>query len=354
MRAEAVEADPLIQARASATTSPGRALAESRPSHRVRNALVGVGAALGLAAGGFFGLRAVTAPDRSPTPSPSSSPVPTGVSSEKPTLVVPSPSPATSPSIAPETPEATPVPENTLKQQMQDYLDGNTPLPDVYHRFYMYGTDHTPAPLNVLDTENISFKQGNTDASLQGITIGQNIEYDTDRNPYLIELIGLRDGTKEDPASPEKGRFVIKANLGRLNSNDLDALVTQSGNIVSAPSGSRRSEILTVSQIQKELAQYSGNTMIFNLDVITGANAQGPDLPTDSRSRTEIRAQNEIAKQLILFCEQTLTRPYTEVPMSDLLNKLIITSSTIDQFDGGTFSTSAVPTTTSIRPYANI
>ncbi|HUD04690.1 MAG TPA: hypothetical protein VMR59_01765 [Patescibacteria group bacterium] len=317
-----------------------------KPGFRTKVAL-GV-AGLAAAATGVAGCILPIGPGKSEAPSTtpsgiveqSTSPVPIPYSSESP-IVVPSELPS-----APASPESTLSPEAQLQQEITDYLDGTTQITNL---FFKQNSDKTPAPLNILDT-NTDFSQPTVTSELQGYNIGQIVEYDANNSPYLVELIGLRDGTAVDPANPGKGRFIIKADLGRLdNPNDRDTLNTQAGIIIAKPSQNTVSETLTVTQMQQRLQQYDGATILFDLHYMTGDNVQGPDLPSDRRSKAEMRAQNEIAKETIQFCEQTLIKPYAEVPMSDLLKTLIITQP--NQFTNNTFNVSSVPTVVTMTPY---
>lgn len=258
----------------------------------------------------------------------------------------PSPTPT-----VPPTPEVTPVPEKTLEQNVADYLDGTTPTPKLFTTF---PGDKIPAPLNLVDPESININKPTVNGIFQFVNLGQIVEYDAQHTPWLVELMGLRDGTKEDPQNPAKGRIVVKGQFGRLNSNDVDNLSTKSGMIISPASASTVGKEVTVLELQQALKSYEGSAMISWFYVITGPEVQGPDLPTDKVSKAAARAQNPITTELLKasITSETKSIPLSEVPMSDALKAIIITKApAANQFTNDVFDPSQIPMLNLARPY---
>jgi hypothetical protein len=322
MRAEAVEADTLIQAGASATTSPGRALAESRPSHRVRNALVGVGAALGLAAGGFLGLRAVTAPDRSPTPSPSSSPIPTRVSSENPTVEA-TPSPTPTPEVS-----ANPDAHQQLVAKLNAFVDGKnvdgTPFvfpTDLTKRFFANGATPELAPFNIVGSLVI-LNQEFAVANFQGYLLGTEEVIDSKTN---VESLVADVGFESRSADPKRKNFYFGINLGRIGSNDKDYLGNQGVSVIGYGTNTGPG-VVPVATIDQALQANIGKSIVFQIDVFSGAQLEDlkrPDISTDGRNGAEFLAQNDLSKALIAWMEKTVNAKYTDVPMDSLVKSII-------------------------------
>ena len=286
----------------------------------------------------------------SPMPSgivePSNLPTPTATLTETPSI-----GPSESPPIVPsQTPEVTPRPD-TVEQNVADYLDGTTPTPKL---FTMFKTDNTPAPLNLVDTKNVDFSKPLVYGEFQAVYLGEVVEYDDAGKPNLLLLLGLRDGTKEDPQNPAKGRLVVKASIGRVNSNDVTMLNTNGGMIITSANAGIENQLLTTSQMQEALKPYQegSTTMVSAFSVMTGPEVQGPDLPTDRRSKEQGRAQNTITLELLkaLITSETKSIPLSKVPMSDALKALIITEApSANQFSSEIFKPANQPMLGSIR-----
>ena len=230
------------------------------------------------------------------------------------------PTPDLTPSLGP-TPVLTPSPEATLEQRVQGYLSGADPVA-IPNRFYMSNTDKSSAPMSIVET-NLGHNDPITTAICQGFLIGEVVVKDKVNVRHLLAAIGLRDGTKEDPANPGSGRIAFYVNLGRPDSDDRESLVTGIGVLVSSPAANMKTEVVAVSQLRERLQPLDGTTILFSLYVVTGPLVEGPDLPSDYRSRAEWRDQNEIAKETMEFLEQSQKVPWDRIPMSSLVKGLV-------------------------------
>jgi hypothetical protein len=307
------------------------------PARWAALAATGVLALSGLAASAC-GLGGTGAPQATPSTS--------GESLSATSSVTPSPTPT-----VPPTPEVTPVPEKTLEQIVADYLDGTTPTPRLFTAFH---GDKTFAPLNLIVPDSNNINKPEVNSAFQFVNLGQIVEYDALHTPWLVELMGLRDGTKEDPQNPAKGRIVVKGQYGRLNSNDIGTLITNSGKLWSPLSANTVRKEITVSELQQALKSYEGSAMISEFYVITGPEVQGPDLPTDKASKAAARAQNPITTELLkaLITSEIESIPLSKVPMSDALEAIIITKApAANQFTNDVFDPSQIPMIALARPY---
>ena len=297
------------------------------------------GLLVALTVGGCSATSTMGSPAATTTPTASPAPSPTPTSSGSRAIVLP-------------TPEVRPSPEETLEQKVADYLDGTTPMPSL---FAMYSGDTVKAPLNLVDPKNVLFNKPWVDGEFQAYFIGTVVDYDAQHNPHLVGILGLRDGTPEDPNNPARGRFVVEVNLGRIDvtdqANDRDVLNTQGGLIISAPLPGTISQSLPVAEMRLALKPYEGSAIVSDFYVMTGSEVQGPDSSIYGRSLAETRAQNSTTTKLLralIASESGATR----IVLSDSLNQFVLTQAPIaNQFGNDVFDPT-MPSIAFVRPYS--
>jgi hypothetical protein len=266
---------------------------------------------------------------------PSNLPTPTVTLAETPSVV-----PSTSPSVGPsQTSEVTPSPEKTLEQEVQDYLDGTTPLPDELHSFHIFNPNYALAPFNILE-DNIPFKS-NIGVSVQVYLIGEQIAYDNANTAYLKAAYGIQDVAGN--------RLAFIGDVGKLDSGWEDYIILNQGPIATQPGPNVKQVTINMTDMQNELQKYNGKSMIAVLLHV-------PDLSKDTADTPEVKKlileQNAVAKDLMIFLEQTLKKPYTEVSMSSSLKAIISVKGHIsDNLTNETIDPSSTPYTNQFVPF---
>jgi hypothetical protein len=339
-RLEMSEFNPTIEQPTKLPSLP----AHGRPVGRASK-LVGLGLAAAAAVSGCSLLPSwLVGENSNPNPMPSSivEPSPTGgmPSASTPIEVTPLPSPAVSPSVAPsQSPEVTPSPEKILEQKVQDYLDGTTPLPDELHSFHIFNPNYALAPFNILE-DNIPFKS-NIGVAVQVYSIGNQIAYDNTNTPYLEAAYGIQDVAGN--------RLVFIGDVGKLDSGWSDYITLNQGPIATQPGPNVKQVTINITDMQNELQKYNGKSMLVPLLYV-------PDLSQDTADTPEVKKlileQNAVAKDLMIFLEQTSKKPYTEVSMSSSLKAIIsIKGHVSDSLINNKIDPSSIPYTNQFAPF---
>ncbi len=288
------------------------------------------GLVVALALVGCSGNSAVASATTSLAPTPSrataSSATPTPTASSTATSAAPS-----------QSREATPVPEKTLEQQVQDYLDGTNPKTITDRFLDNTANEAVPAPLTIFDAP-VPFK-GNRSYGTQAYQIGQQAVTDDNGNSYLENVVGYEDVNKE--------RFVYAYDVGILGSGERCTLITHDGLLRRQPAAAAVSTVLTISEMQIELAKYNGKTIMLGPTFLGSPDSAAPDW-VNNRMTT----QNEAVKEFVTFLYNTSKESITKVPMSALLKRNVSTKGHLSpNLTSGKFDGQSTPWASQYVPY---
>lgn len=197
------------------------------------------------------------------------------------------------------TPEATLSPEQILQRNIENWLNGTTPTPDL---FYKSNADKKPAPLGIINP--LPDLNSNSIATVQAAFIGEIIKDDANGNPYQEEILGFEDA--------KKGRIIVVSSSGSLDSTYDCVVLNNHGIVATQPNPTAKEKRLKVRDMQQELEKYNGQAVLVNLIHI--GNPTGNDALTKS-----VVAQNKFVEELLTFLGQIEEKPYSQVPISGLL-----------------------------------
>ena len=214
------------------------------------------------------------------------------------------------------TPTGTQVHELSLQEKLQAVVDGTLQIPRN-NKFKVVTGD---APENLVQPDSeIAINNPQVGVDYQGFPLGGEVVNDNRGGKHLVEYIAFE--SKEDPAHPNGRTFYVPFDLGRVGSTDFDNLDIRPGGFMYYDSGITQRKT-SVADLEQVFAQSRDRSVAFG-GLVDTVGWEGPDNPSEWRSRAELRAQNPVARAIIAWMQKTRTTPWQQVPMDALTAAIV-------------------------------